>query len=91
MDVEPERVAAERRRIGRRANDNGQHSRPVRRGGELAALVAALIPGDAEAVSRCPDDILHIDRNLLVGEVRERVVGARIIVERSRAASRLCR
>ena len=54
--------------------------------GELAVLVAALDPGDAEAVRRRADDAGDVDGDLLPADLGEGVVGARVVVERHRAA-----
>lgn len=78
MDVEAERVAAERRGVGWCANDDGEHARPMGRRRELAVVVTPLIPGDAEAIGGRAHDILHIDRHLFVGEIGERVMAAGI-------------
>ena len=64
----------------------GPFARTVR---DSAILIAALDPGDAEARRRGADDRGHLDRDLLLADLGERVVGASIVVERERAA--LCR
>ena len=65
---------------------DGQDRGPALGRGELAVLVAALDPGDAEAVGRGADDAGDLDRDLRLAELGERIVGAGIVVERSGAS-----
>src|SRR3546814_4199024 len=50
-----------------------------------SVLIAALGPGDAEAVLRGANDARNIDRDLKFADLREGIVGPRIVIERLRA------
>src|SRR3546814_13184693 len=50
-----------------------------------SVLIAALGPGDAEAVLRGANDARNIDRDLKFADLGEGIVGPRIVIERLRA------
>src|SRR3546814_12600181 len=50
-----------------------------------SVLIAALGPGDAEAVLRGANDARNIDRDLNFADLGEGIVGPRIVIERLRA------
>ena len=63
-------------------NHDGEDRGPALGCGECAVLVAALGPGDPEAIRRGADDAGDVDRDLLLAELGEGIVGAGVIVER---------
>src|SRR3546814_14550046 len=50
-----------------------------------SVLIAALGPGDAEAVLRGANDARNIDRDLKFADLGDGIVGTRIVIERLRA------
>jgi hypothetical protein len=62
--------------------NDGQDSGPSLRRCEACVLVAALGPGDAEAVARGADDARDVDRDLDLADLAEQIGDAGIVVER---------
>ena len=67
-------------------DDDGEDGGPALGRGELPFSIAALDPGDAEAVGRGADDAGDLDGDLLLADLGEGIVGAGVVVERQRAA-----
>src|ERR1700739_2822749 len=84
-DVDAERVLAEHVGGGWRLKRDGEDGGPARGVGERAILVAVLDPFDAEARWGSADHARDIDGDLLLAELGERIVGARVVIERLRA------
>src|SRR5579885_2496531 len=86
IDVDAERIGAEPLRVTRWLHDDGEDGGPSLGRCELAVLVAPLGPGHAETVGRGPDDARDVDRDLLLADLGEGVVGARVVVQGRGAA-----
>jgi hypothetical protein len=68
-----------------RLKNNGGDRVPALGRGERLINVAALGPGDAEAILGGADDTRDLDGDLDLADLGEGIAGARIIVERQRA------
>src|SRR3546814_20577873 len=76
-----------RDRVGgaRRLERDGDDCRPARALDQAAVLIAALGPGDTEAVLRGANDARNLDRDLKLPDPGEGIVGPGIALERLRA------
>jgi hypothetical protein len=70
----------------RRLDDDSYDRGPALGGGEAAILIAALGPGDTEAIGRRAEHAGDVDRDLHLADLGKGVVRAGIVVERQRAA-----
>src|SRR5882762_3430758 len=82
VDEYSERILAQAICVARGLDHDGEDGGPAFGRGKLAVLVAALRPGDAEALRRGPDDARDLDRDLHLAKLGEGVVEARVVVER---------
>jgi hypothetical protein len=62
--------------------DDGQDGGPSLGRGKACVLIAALDPGDPEAVVGGSDHVRDFDRDLDFADLGKRIVGSRIVVER---------
>jgi hypothetical protein len=81
VDVDAERVLLQPIGVGRRLKDDGEDGAPALGRGERLIDVAALGPGDAEAIVGSPDDARNLDGDLDLADLGEGVAGAGIVIE----------
>ena len=85
VDEYAERVLAQPVGVMRGFDHDGEDRGPVLGRCEACILVAALDPGDAEAVTGGTDHTGNLDRNLDFADLVEGIVGPGVVVERDRA------
>src|SRR5579883_1996924 len=81
VDVDAERVLAQR--VGRTGllHGDGQDSGPALGAGEAFVLVGLLGPLHLEGISRDPHDTGHLDRDRALADRLERIVGAGVVAQ----------